>query len=118
MDIFDIAKKYKIKIHQIKPGDKFCKANGEDTYINRSFCSGKEIWIGIYKNEELRLASFFHEVGHIIDPIDWSLNANSTTQYKSEAWAWEIGFRLAETHGIVFSKKTKQWAKKQVNTYK
>lgn len=112
-----IADKYKIDLYFVKKGDEFCEADGEDSYINRSASAGKEIWIGIYDCEEFKLASFFHEVGHIIDPIDWSINADSETMYKSEVWAWEIGFKLAEVYGITFSDRVKLWAKKQTETY-
>ena len=36
-----------------------------ESYDNRSVCAGKTMWLGIYKDEERRLAAFFHEFGHI-----------------------------------------------------
>lgn len=116
--IKQIAEKYGIKLHFVTIGDTNWILNGKDAYFNRSACAGKEIWLGVYVNKEQKIASFFHEIGHAIDPIDWSVNANEKTKHKSELWAWEIGFKLAETYGITFTAKTKAWARRQANTYK
>jgi hypothetical protein len=94
--IDDIVDKYNITLYYVEPGDEFCQAGGESNYINLSYNIGRKIWLGIYDDDNKKIASFFHEVGRIIDPIDWSVNADETTTYKSEKWAWEIGFKLAE----------------------
>jgi len=37
-----------------------------ETFVGRSFCVGRgEIVLGAYEDQELRLASFLHELGHI-----------------------------------------------------
>lgn len=112
-----ISKKYNVKLNFVQKGDKFCEANGEDIYINNSYCTFDEIWIGIYEDEEKKLAFFFHEIGHIIDPIDWSLNCNNSKN-EMELWAWEIGFKLAKSYGIVFNKEIYDWAKMKSDSYK
>ena len=79
-----------VTVHFVKPDDKYCQANGEEHYYDRSFCSGNKIYIGLYKNKERLLISFFHELAHIIDP---------RTQHHSaldcECRAWTFGLWMA-----------------------
>lgn len=113
-----ICEKYKIILHEVKIGDKYCIANGNDNYINHSCCAGKtEIWLGIYENEELKTLSFFHELSHCLDPIDWSVNANEFTAYSQEKFIWYVTYVLAERYNIYFSIGAKKWAEKQLETY-
>jgi len=112
-----ICARYCIGLYVVRRGDRWCRANGEDTYINKSYTSGNQMWLGIYDDEAKELASFFHEVGHILDPIDWSVNTSKNVRYQIERWAWKIGFRLAENHGIYFHDSIKEWAKEQAITY-
>lgn len=109
---------YQVELIPVIRGDKMCECNGEDYYINKSYCWGKTICIGIYTDKELELISFFHELGHILDSIDWSRNASATTTYMSERMAWVIGLGVAKTYGITFSRKALRWAIAQLNTYK
>lgn len=112
-----IAKKYNKELHKVEKGDEYCKANGEDNYINKSYV-GNKIELGIYDNEELMIASFFHELGHVTDKTKWWINADKTTKYKAERNAWKIGFDLAKQHGYTFSLSTYKWAIKQLKSYK
>jgi len=114
--IKEIADYYGVELVEIQPGDSFCKANGEDTYINRSFVAGKYIELGIYADPEKRLVSFFHEMGHILTPK--GVNNKCRTKYQVEEKAWKYGYKLAKSFGIEFNKDTKQWAKEQLNGYK
>jgi len=115
--ILGFAKKHGIKIIEVEEGDVHCKANGLDVYLNASYICGKEIYLGIYQDEELRLLSFFHEMGHAIDDTDWSTGADKTTTYKAEKKAWELGYKLAERNGVSFSDNAKQWANEQLEKY-
>ena len=83
--IQEIADKYGVKLYEVKKGDKYCEANGEENYHNSSYCAGSiyckcgaggcdnnaEIWLGFYDDDELRLISFFHELGHVTNDIKW-----------------------------------------------
>lgn len=111
-DLIHISKKYGIKkFHKIEKGDQYCEWNGDDSYINKSYiCGSDEIEIGIYEDEELMIASFFHEIGHITE--------TKNNEYNSEEKAWKIGFKLAKKHGYTFSDNTYKWCEKQLNTYK
>ena len=111
-DLISISKKYGIKkFHKIEKGDQYCIWNGEDSYINKSYiCGNDEIEIGIYENDELMIASFFHELGHITDQ-------KVKGYYNSEEDAWKIGFKLAKEHGYSFCDDTYKWCEEQFNTY-
>jgi len=120
--IREIAEKYNVILNEVELGDKFCDANGEESYINSSYSAGSirttcdaEIWLGIYENEELKLISFFHEMGHML--IDMGYD-NDLKVYDYEKDAWEKGYKLAGECGVKFSRKAKRWAKKQLNSYK
>ena len=70
--IESICEEHGVKLHVITHGDEYCVANGEDVYINASYSTGNmagspEIWIDIYEDEELKMISFFHELGHVFD---------------------------------------------------
>jgi len=108
----EIAKKYGMKVIHVKEGDEHCEANGIDTYINKSYSCGNTIYLGIYQNSELKLLSFFHEVGHWID------KNISIIKYEREKKAWKLGYKLAKQYGVFFSDRANEWANKQLNTYK
>lgn len=106
-----IAKKHGIKkFIKVEPGDRYCLANGQENYENRSYIIGDdELELGIYKNQELMVASFFHELGHITDTKDGI--------YNSETKAWLIGFKLAKQYGFEMSPETYLWALEQLSSY-
>lgn len=85
--------------------------NGLDAYVNRSTHSLGEITIGLYESSELRLLSFFHELGHCVDKGPWD------SKYEQERRAWELGYALAEKESIDFSKSARAWAMCQLRTY-
>lgn len=80
-----------------------------ETFVNRSFCIGDEIVLGVYEDQELRLISFLHELGHI--------EAKAGGGYENEQRAWECAFVLAEELGLRFSDKTLNWCQVQLGTY-
>ena len=122
--IIDIAGDYNVILTEIKDGDGYCQSNGIDTYINSSYCTGHigntdsrdlpEIYLGIYEDQELRLISFFHELGHVTSDIKFD---EGITKYDIERDAWIKGLRIAQTHGIYFSFKAKRWAVGELKTY-
>jgi hypothetical protein len=73
---------------------------------------GEAIVLGIYKNDEQRMASLFHEVGHILVAGDYE------GQFEYEAEAWKRGIKLAMEYDISFSGETMMWISKQMSTYK
>jgi hypothetical protein len=110
-----ISSDYNIPIiTAVQKGDTECKANGEDSYINRSYNTHDQIWIGIYEDKEFELISFFHEVGHCAQTNE---NVNGFTYYEIEKDAWKRGYEIAEKYGITFSEDAKKWAETQLETY-
>jgi hypothetical protein len=111
----NIATDYGILIiTAVQKGDAECKANSEDTYINTSYSSYDHIWIGIYKDPELELISFFHEIGHCTQSGE---NVKELSYFERERDAWKRGYNIAKKYGITFSSKSKRWARKQLETY-
>lgn len=77
-----------------------------EDFIDRSYViGGTTIILGIYKTKERKRASFFHELGHIIN------------ESGSEELAWETGMKLAKSLGITFSRATRRWIEKQLTSY-
>ena len=128
--IREIAEKYGVKLYEVEQGDKFCEANGEESYHNASYCAGHiksncgasgcentaEIWLGFYDDEELKIISFFHELGHVTDDTNWG--DKIPLKYTSEKSAWDKGYEIAKEFGVKFSRKSKGWATRQLNSYK
>jgi len=112
-----VAAEYNIKLVQVVKGDKYCVADGEESYINRSFIIGNdEIQLGIYESDELRCASFFHELGHTMVTDDFAQVVEG--MWHIEVMAWRIGFNTAKGYDILFSDSTTKWAEEQIATYK
>ena len=114
MNCFELLNKIALEngvssLYFVQKGDSLCEANGVYIYTNRSFIiGGSEIIIGIYEDEYLMLASFFQELGHII---------NAKDVLNSEVDAWIKGFELAAFHGFVFENYVYMWAFEQLKTY-
>lgn len=87
----------------------------ENDCVNRSWCSGRDIFLGQYDDEELRCISFFHELGHSVTELppfeDWPYS------HYDEAVAWRVGLALAEAEGLAFSDIARAWAATELLTY-
>lgn len=92
----------------------------EDSYTNCSSCAGSdEIFLGVYEDPELRMLSFFHELGHCVSAKLGQIPDYEDLPYYhySEALAWQVGLSLASTYNIEFSPKALTWAKEQLGSY-
>lgn len=109
---------FNIKIIQIVSGDEYHLSNG-DVYANRSYIIGNDIiQLGIYDDINLKLISLFHEIGHIIVSNNHSYEEIlNFSEFEIEKLAWDYGYKEAELYNIQFSKESKEWALKQLNTY-
>jgi len=78
-----------------------------------------EIFLGQYEDQELRLISFFHELGHIVSTDEGKVPKYEDLPYYhyAEAVAWKRGLELAVDEGVAFSGKALEWAKEQLATY-
>lgn len=112
-----IASKYGHNVIQVIPGDEHCQANGTEEYVNHSYIAFPDIYLGIYDDEELKQASFFHELGHALIADDFAASVDYYTP-TIEREIWRIGFELAKNeHGLEFSQKVHEWVEKQIQTY-
>jgi len=115
--ISELAEKYDVNIIQVVSGDEHCAANGTDNYINRSAVAGDTIWAGVYADENLKMASIFHEIGHKIVTQEFIRHVNYDS-VAIEREIWRIGFKLAKECNIHFSGYVYRWAVKNIRTYK
>jgi len=64
-----------------------------------------KIYLGLFKDEEERIFSFFHELGHVL--MEFPLLGQTIEQEKE---ATEIGILIAKSHRLIFSKRViKRW---------
>lgn len=119
IDVDELAERFKVKL--IVVDDPFVKESGMDWawWLNRSESSGSvsdrpEIIIGAYSDDELKLLSFFHELGHVLTPDP----AKLPDMMAVERAAWRIGYAVAESMGVRFSPRAKAWARRQLAAYK
>ena len=80
----------------------------DDWLDEASYICGKEVTLGRYKDESVRLASFFHEVGHTVKPrLDTTGVAEKfglgEWKFRVEKDAWDKGIVLAKKYGVIFS---------------
>ena len=105
-----IAAKYVDNIEVIfvdGPDHFLCQANGVDAYKNMSAC-GYNIEIGMYDDDDLAIAAFFHELGHVCGLLKGQ--SHSIDKIFDEATAWTVGFKIAFDHGYVYSFDSKEYA--------
>lgn len=104
IDFQKISEEYGIILHQVVPGDRWCKTEGEDHYVNRSFCAGRdEIWLGIYEDPDWKTVSFFHELGHCLTQHEWT---EDMLKFHYELDAWLVGLQLGQEYGYYVKPKT------------
>ena len=93
-----------------------CEANGVDAYLERSAC-GWGIEIGLYKDPDIAVAAFFHELGHVSNRLKGQSHSISTVI--AESTAWSIGFKIAHENGYEYDYQSKEYeyARKSVASY-
>ncbi len=114
-DLPDFLERVKVIDCRINPYWERC-GMPEEHFTNASFLlGGDEIVVGVYTKPELRLASFFHEVGHLL-----SRKHEGRANWLPSWWerdAWREGFAWAASLGVTFSPEVEAWAEAQVATY-
>lgn len=120
MKIFEeIAKKFGVKIIDVEkdPGYIERSTMGRDYFVDWSCLVGaNEMILGIYTNPAFRVASFFHELGHLLVPQEFKKKVAFKT-YPIEKEAWRQGFGCARAHGVRISNTARAWARLQLETY-
>jgi Zn-dependent peptidase ImmA (M78 family) len=113
-DVDKIKRRFNIEIIDVQERPNYYNEVGmeERDFVNKSYIIGNDtVILGIYDNDEQKIASLFHEIGHTL------LDRNYENQFNYEAEAWRIGIELAIEYGISFSHETMLWINKQTNTY-
>jgi hypothetical protein len=121
MKIKQIADDYGIKVVNVTMNniDKVSKKydiEKSDLKNNAQVIGDDEIILGIYDDKELRLAAFFHEIGHtlITEKINEMINYDlQLIEYE----AWIEGLKEAKKYGYKFSNKTFKYILKSINSY-
>ncbi len=118
--IQELAKEYGIDI--IEMGDKEVEETGmgHDYFIDSSNVIGGQVSIGFYKDQEKKIISIFHEIGHTLIRYPEFFNSikdGRTCKTGEEALAWLLGIKEAHKHGFNFSDKTLEWATRNILTY-
>lgn len=115
LDLHEIAKDNGAKLMDMADGCPWNDWPPEEVEIqfrDRSHSAGDEIYLGLYSDPELRLVSFFHELGHVLDL------ARRRTKFTQERAAWQIGFAVAKRLNLKFSLAARRWCKLQLETYR
>jgi hypothetical protein len=120
--IAQIAKDRGIKIidHALWSEEKIIDIYGSlDWITNSSSSAGRdEIFLGIYEDKELRLISFFHELGHTMLGDEGVYEYNKyEIKFHAEIECWRIGLKYAQDLGIYFSSGALKWAYEQALSY-
>jgi hypothetical protein len=114
-----VAKRFDFKVIDVEKDPSYIEKSGRNKkdYTDHSICCGDEIVLGIYKNKELRLISFFHELGHTIVKQSFAQDVHYNKMVV-ENQCWQEGIRYAATHcGIKFSDEAIVWGYEQALTY-
>jgi len=109
MKIKQIAEDYDIKLINVtkKNIDKYSKLyeiKKEDLINNAEIIGNEELILGIFDDKEVRIAAFFHEIGHtlISDKFEKLVNCDCLLiEYK----AWILGLKAAKNMDINFQIK-------------
>lgn len=108
-----IEKKYRIKVEDAP--ERIVK---DYEVYNKSYIVGNnEIYIGKYDDEELKICSVLHELGHVLitEKRMRELNLN---RCEIERECWKIGINEGKNNGIYFSIKEYRFMISCLNTYK
>ena len=121
MNTRQIAKDYDLKIIYITKNnlDNYSKKYNiekEDLQNNAYVIGDEEIILGIYEDKDLRIAAFFHEIGHTLIS-DKFLEMINHDLMLVEYQAWIEGLKVAKKYGHKFSNKTFKYILKSVNSY-
>ena len=82
----------------------------EDWLVDHSYLiGGTEVVLGVYSSPDVRLAAFFHEVGHHLE--------TTRTPVTVEAAAWERAWALATKHGIGWSSEVTEYIAQCLRSY-
>ena len=116
-----ICDEFKIKLTDVTIDSDYIKRAGmvgcEESFKNKSYSCCGELILGNYDNPELKLISFFHELGHNSLISQESLEDELISKMDTELECWRIGIAFAKKRNITFSEDAVAWGYKQAITY-
>jgi len=120
--IFKLCQRYRIEFFDFSTdwaGELPSYGTEVSWYCARSKHLKPLIQLGVYQDPEIRLLSFFHELGHIVDRDNRRIPEYKDLPYYhfNEASAWRMGLRLAFRNGVEFSQNALDTAKEYLTTY-
>jgi hypothetical protein len=116
-----IANDYNIKVINITKRniDKYANAydiEKGDLKNNAYVIGDDEIILGLYDDDDLKFAAFFHEIGHTLVTESFSEMINYDMML-IEYQAWIEGLKVAKKYGYRFKNKTFKYILKSINSY-
>jgi len=103
-----VCKKYNLIVRQLSQED--------ESVNNHSYIADNEIILGDYEDDELKLISFFHELGHHLIPFSLKKELDFNTLL-IELECWRLGVLEAHKFGVLFSDKAIEWGYNQAFSY-
>jgi hypothetical protein len=85
--------------------------------IEQGFCIEKSIYIGRFKDKELEILVFYHELAHTVLDAASCNQKWCNSKIKLELECWNIAFDLANNDGIFFSDDAVKYAYTCALTY-
>ncbi len=118
----EIGKDFGLKVISVtkrnvqKIVEKYEIENIEDLKNNAYVIGDEDIILGLYDDEEVKMAAFFHEVGHTIIKPNFEKLVNND-EMLIEFQAWIEGLKVAKKYGYKFSDKTFEYILRSLNSY-
>ena len=107
----DLAKKYRINLFM----------NYKECEQNEAANAGRDIFLGKFDDEELRVVAFFHELGHVLSRDQDNARGCFLCRLSEEGMAWEMGLNLATQCGYAwatdYDSKQLKYARSRFATY-
>jgi len=121
MRIKQIAMDYNLKIISITKGniEKYSKKyeiEKNDLKNNAYVINDEDIILGLYEDQEVKRAAFFHELGHTLVTESYEKMVNND-EMLIEFQAWIEGLKVAKKYKYEFSHKTFRYILKSINSY-
>lgn len=121
MKINEIAKIHDVKLIKINKNNiakysKMYDISRTDLKENAYVIDNETIILGIFKNSELKIASFFHELGHTILTKQFAKLINHDLMLE-EYQAWIDGLKIAKKYGYEFSDEAYLYMLQCLQTY-
>jgi len=102
LSLTKIAKDYNVKLGKIDDNGMDRDLVGELNY-GVSYIPQRLIFLGDFESIDIKVCTFFHELGHILDTGRYNCNKPERV-YLMENRAWNIGFEKMVKYGITPTK--------------